>query len=106
MMRVALFLLAMSPAWAQEGPGWAVMSQQNQLGLLEYCQALGHVSAGVVQRQRRVLATSGSAQERAGQAGVIAYLTPQATLAEAAAASGTTVAYRCVLMSYQVTEEE
>ena len=104
----ALFLAAVVagvPAWAQEGPRWALMAQQNQLGLLEYCQAQGHVAMDVVERQRRALAQPGSAMEEAGRTGMIAYLEPQATLAAAAAASGTTIGYRCALMAYRVPDQ-
>ena len=82
---------------------WASMSDQNQLGLLEYCQAQGHVPAEIVARQRAALPTSdtGSANA-AGRTGMIQYADPQVTLAADAAASGTTVAYRCQMMGFAV----
>ena len=91
---------------AQESKRWAVMAQHNQLGLLEYCAAQGHIGPEFAARQRRAI--TGADPEglvTAGRAGMIAYVEPQGTLAVAAEASGTSVAYRCALMAYRVPDD-
>ena len=115
MMRVLLLagLFAMAapdPAGAQAAPQesirWAGMAQRNQLGLLEYCAAQGHIGPEHAVRQRRAI-TGADPEElvKAGRTGMIAYAEPQATLADSAAASGTTVAYLCALMAYRVPDD-
>ncbi len=106
---VALVLLATGGAHAEdvraqdERTRWAIMSDQNQLGLLEYCQAQGHVPAEIVTWQRAALPTADTGPANAaGRTGIIQYTDPQVTLAADAAASGTTIAYRCQMMGFAV----
>ena len=106
-MRKAIFagaalLLSASVVAETEREQWARLSDQNQLSLLQYCRAQGYVSAEIVERQRAALRVKEGAASLAGRAGVILYLGPQATLAEAAAASGITIAYRCQQMGYLI----
>lgn len=101
-----LVLVASGARGQDERTHWAQLSDQNQLGLLAYCANQGH---SVGQRPAEVgrqgepgsVAPDVAAASVAGRAGVIQYTTPQATLAEDAAASGTTVAYRCEMMGLQ-----
>ena len=81
---------------------WARLAQQNQAGLLTYCAAQGHIKAPVGPAPPGPAEPDVAAAGLAGQSGVIRYVDPQATLAESAAASGTTVAYRCQLMGLGV----
>lgn len=82
---------------------WARLAQQNQAGLLTYCAAQGHIKPPVEPPPPPGPAEPDvAAAGLAGRSGVIRYVDPQATLAESAAASGTTVAYRCQLMGLGV----
>ena len=102
---VLVSMLVSTAAAAQDDSGlWRRLAEQNQLGLLEYCAAQGYSTPGAVVAQRPAAVSgvwpAGEAANAAGRAGTIRVVDPQATLAESAAASGTTVAYRCQQMMY------
>ncbi len=103
-MRLAIAALVFfsSAARAQDERAiWAALSQQNQAGLLEYCSRQGYIPDVVRTPTMGTPTPGGPAASAAGREGVIRYVDPQVTLAEDAAASGTTVAYRCLMMSLQ-----
>ena len=95
---LSVLLAGSAVAQPSEHAHWLRLAEQNQRGLLRYCAAQGHIAAPAPvdpgTAEPDVLAAA-----QAGQAGMIRYIDPQATLAESAAASGTTVAYRCQLMA-------
>lgn len=103
---IAFAVLLTGTASAQDDHAyWARLARGNQRGLLAYCAAQGHLDAATTisrpgepdYAEPEVVAAA-----KAGQAGIIRYIDRQATLAEDAAASGTTVAYRCQLMGLAV----
>ena len=102
----AFAMLLTEPASAQDDHAhWARLAQANQHGLLVYCAAQRLIDAAIaVTRPDEASGTDPEivAAAKAGQEGIIRYVDRQATLAEDAAASGTTVAYRCQMMGLAV----
>ena len=83
------------------------IAERNVLGLLQYCQQAGLVSAEAIEQQRLNLAAlsptkddaTGVAEEAAGRLGVIAFEEGRTTFAGDAAAQGISVAYSCFQMA-------
>ena len=99
-------VLLTGTAFAQDDHAhWARLAQANQHGLLMYCAAQGLLDAAIAVTRPGEASDADPevvAAAKAGQAGIIRYVDRQATLTEDAAASGTTVAYRCQMMGLAV----
>ena len=106
MVAAAFAVLLTGTASAQDNQAhWARLAQANQHGLLVYCVAQGHLDAAIAETRPGEANDADPevvAAAKAGQAGIIRYVDRQATLTEDAAASGTTVAYRCQMMGLAV----
>jgi hypothetical protein len=83
------------------------IAERNQLGLLEYCNHAGHISAEAVTRQRNIVAALPPSPSTAhatedGQNGLIAFEESRITLAADAAGQGISVAYSCFQLALRV----
>lgn len=85
------------------------LAERNQLGILQYCQAMGVISAEIVALQRDALkqlppATVAGADEAeaVGKRGVVAFGTSQSAFEEAAKGEGIPPASRCKQMAMTV----
>lgn len=97
------------PAFAQQamGPDDAIAAARNQLGVLEYCQANGHIDETAAATQTRILdmmppATDAAKIEAAyekGKAGTVSALGVEQSLADAATAQNTDEATLCTQMA-------
>lgn len=93
-----------------EAIGAAAIAERNQLGLLEYCETAGHITAEAVIRQRKFLAALlpnadhalGATEETSGRNGLIAFEESRISLAADAAAQGITVSYSCFQLATRV----
>lgn len=84
-------------------PDIAIAAAMNQQGLLEFCEASGHIGSEPARTQARVIATFPPPQNaamvedayRKGQTGTVSAMQMEQPLSEAAAAQGTTAAAIC-----------
>lgn len=92
-----------SAVFAQADPDAAVSAARNQLGVLEYCQAEGHIEGEAVEIQQTMIgmlpaATDEAAAQAAyekGQGGTVSAMGVEQSLAEAATAQSTDEAALC-----------
>ncbi len=102
-MTAALLSVIGVAASAQQNMDDAVAAAQNQLGVLEYCVAEGHIDGAAVEVQTKIMAMLPPATDtakvtaayEAGKAGKISALGIDQELGEAAAAQGAEVAALC-----------
>ena len=85
------------------------LAERNQLGILQYCQAMGAIPAEIVALQREAVkllppATVAGADEAeaVGKRGMVAFGTSQSTFEEAAKGEGIPPASRCKHMAMTV----
>ena len=85
------------------------LAERNQLGILQYCQAMGVISAEIVALQRDAVKQLPAATvagvdeaEAAGKRGIVAFGTSQSTFEEAAKGEGMPAALRCKHMAMTV----
>lgn len=118
MLKTAFFAaglaLAAGAVSAQTAPNpdMAVSAARNQLGVLEYCQAQGHIDDKAVEIQGKMIrmlpaATDEAAAEAAyekGKEGAVSAMGVEQTLAEAAAAQGVEEAALCTQLAQLVEQ--
>lgn len=100
-----------APAAPQLDAGMAYESARNQLGVLKYCQAQGHIDGKAVEIQEKLLtlipagdATKGDAAEAKGAEGTVSAMGAEQTLDGAATAQGTTVEALCKQMDTMIQQ--
>lgn len=121
-IRFALFSAAAalaasaSMATAQTDPAAgmddAIAAAKNQLGILEYCQKEGHIEGKAVEVQGKILAMLPPATDTAkvdeayakGQAGTVAAMGVEQTIADAATAQSTEPAALCKQLAEMVEQ--
>ena len=102
----------MASAQDAQDPDAAVSAARNQLGVLEYCQAEGHIDGAAIEVQGKMLemmpaATDEAAAQAAyekGQAGTVSAMGVEQTLDEAATAQGADVAGLCAQLAALVEQ--
>lgn len=98
--------LAGTTAFAQTAtpdPDAATAAAKNQLGILEYCQAEGHIEGGAVEIQTKMMEMLPAAQNAEtvdaayakGKEGTVSAMGVEQTLADAATAQNTDVKALC-----------
>lgn len=100
-----------APAAPQLDAGMAYESARNQLGVLKYCQAQGHIDGKAVEIQEKLLtlipagdAAKGDAAEAKGAEGTVSAMGAEQTLDGAATAQGTTVEALCKQMDTMIQQ--
>lgn len=90
---------------AQPDMGAAYESARNQLGVLKYCQAQGHIDGTAIEIQQKAMApipvgdvAKGDAAEEKGAAGTVSGMGAELSLADAATQQNTTVEALCKQM--------
>lgn len=112
---VAAFVLAAGVAQAQApaaGMDEAVAAAKNQLGVLEYCQAAGHIDGSAVEVQTRMFGMLPAAGDAAkvdaayekGKAGTVSAMGVEQALPEAAKTQNTDVGALCKQMAALVNQ--
>lgn len=102
---------AAAPAAPQMDAGMAYESARNQLGVLKYCQAQGHIDGKAVEIQEKLLtlipagdATKGDAAEAKGAEGTVSAMGAEQTLDGAAKAQGSSVEALCKQMDTMIQQ--
>ena len=111
--KVVVLLLAAgaAPAQAQEMDE-VVAAAKNQLGLLEYCQAEGHIEARAVEVQQQMFArlpapgnpAKAEAAYQKGRSGTVSAMGVEQSLRDASASQNSEVAALCRQMAALVTQ--
>ncbi|SDD96051.1 hypothetical protein SAMN05421538_103121 [Paracoccus isoporae] len=95
--------LAHAQDGAAQDPDMAVSAARNQLGVLEYCQAQGHIDGAAIETQTELLAMMPAASDEAaaeeayakGQDGMVSAMGVEQSLADAASQQGADEAALC-----------
>ncbi|MFC3568519.1 pore-forming ESAT-6 family protein [Paracoccus sp. TOH] len=93
-------------------PDMAVAAAKNQLGVLEYCQAEGHIDGKAAETQGKIMAMLPAAQDAAaveaayekGKTGTVSAMGVEQSLADAAKAQGAEVAALCTQIAAAVEQ--
>lgn len=90
----------------------ATAAAKNQLGVLEYCQAEGHIDGAALEVQAKLMALLPAASDQAkvdaayekGQAGTVSAMGVEQSLTDAAAAQSSDVTALCTQMAEMVNQ--
>lgn len=98
-------------AAAQMDAGMAYESARNQLGVLKYCQAEGHIDGKAVEIQEKLMTmipagdtAKGDAAEEKGAAGTVSAMGNEMTLSDAATQQGSSIEALCKQMDAMIQQ--
>ncbi|TXB68274.1 hypothetical protein FQV27_13055 [Paracoccus aurantiacus] len=103
---------AQAPATDAPSPDAAVSAAKNQLGVLEYCVAQGHIEGDSVEIQTKMMEMLPAAQDQAavdaayekGKEGTVSAMGVEQTLSDAATAQGADEAALCGQLAQMVEQ--